>query len=188
MQNGAFHAGHEFHDAVVADVLNEAIDDGVAEFAVSHLAAAESKAGLDLVAIDEEADSLVLLGLVVVLVDSDGELDLFDDDNFLLFACGALALFLLVEVAAVVLNAADGGNGVGRDLDEIEAAFAGDPESFKGRQDAHLFAVLVDYADFACADTVVDADKRLCRTFVECDGAPPKVVVALCGGCWSSGK
>ena len=80
----------------------------------------------------------------------------------MLFAGGAIALFLLVKEAAVVLNAADGRDGVGRDLDEIESAFAGDSEGFKGCQDAHLFAVLVDYANFACADTVVDADKRFC--------------------------
>jgi hypothetical protein len=43
---------------------------------------------------------------------------------------------------------------------------------------AELFAVFVDYADFARANPVVDADKRLCRTFVECDGAPPKVAGA----------
>jgi hypothetical protein len=193
VEDGSFHAGHELNNAVVADVLNEAVDDGVAELAVGHLAATEAEAGLDLVAIDQEPDGLVLFGLVVVLVDGDGELDLFDDDNLLLFAGGALTLFLLVEVAAVVLDAADGRNGVGRDLDQIEPAFAGDAESFKRGQDAHLFAVLVDYADFACADPVVDADKRLCRTFVECDGAPPKVAGACPRGaprlpqaCWRS--
>jgi hypothetical protein len=41
-----------------------------------------------------------------------------------------------------------------------------------------LLAVFVDYADFARAYLIVDANKGLCRTFVECDGAPPKVVPA----------
>jgi len=38
-----------------------------------------------------------------------------------------------------------------------------------------LLAVFVNYADFARTNPIVDADKGLCRTFVECDGAPPKV-------------
>jgi hypothetical protein len=38
-----------------------------------------------------------------------------------------------------------------------------------------LLAVFVDDANFARANPVVDADKGLCRTFVEYDGAPPKV-------------
>jgi len=36
-----------------------------------------------------------------------------------------------------------------------------------------LFAVFVDDADFAGANSIVDADKGLGRTFIECDGAPP---------------
>ena len=174
MENGAFHARHEFDDTVVANVLDEPVDDGVAELAVGHLAAAESQAGLDLVAVNEEAHGLVFLGLVVVLIHGDGELDLFDDNDLLLFAGSAFALFLLVEKTAVVLDAANGRDGGGRYFDQIQAAFAGDLESLKGRQNAELLAVLVDYTDFARANPVVDADKGLCCTFIEYDGAPPK--------------
>ncbi len=95
---------------------------------------------------------------------------------------GALALFLLVEEAAVILDAADRRNRVGRNFDQIEAALAGDLQRLKGRQNAHLFAVFVDDADFARANPVVDADKGLCRTFVECDGTPPKVSAARLRG------
>ena len=93
------------------------------------------------------------------------------------FFLAARSLFVLfVKEAAVVLNAADGRNRVGRDLDQVQATLAGDLQGLKGRQNAHLFAVFVDDADFARANPVVDADKGLCRTFVECDGAPPKVI------------
>ena len=127
-------------------------------------------------------DRLILLGLVVVLVHGHGELDLLDRDDLLLLLGGAFALFLLVEEAAVVLDAADRGNRVGRNLDQVEAALAGDLQRLKGRQDAQLFAVFVDDADFARANLLVDADKGLCRTFVECDGAPPKVAAARLRG------
>ncbi len=42
VQCGAFHARHEFDDAVVADVEDQAIDDLIAEVAVRHLAALEA--------------------------------------------------------------------------------------------------------------------------------------------------
>ena len=52
---------------------------------MSHLAATEAQAGFHLVATEQEFDGLILLGLVVVFVDGDGELDFLDDDDFLLF-------------------------------------------------------------------------------------------------------
>ena len=159
VQDRAFHARHELDDSRITDVLNKAVDDVVTELAVGHLAAAEAEAGFHLVAIGEEADGLILLGLVVVLVHGHGELDFLDGDNFLLLSGGTLALFLLVEIAAIVLNAADGRDGSGRNFDQVKAAFAGNLQRLKGRQDAELFAVFVNHANFACANAVVDSDK-----------------------------
>ena len=96
MQDGAFHAGHELDYRDIADVLDEAVDDVVAEVAMGHLASAEAEAGLDLVAALQEFNRLVLLGLVVMVVHGHGELDLLNDDDLLLFARGAFGLFLLV--------------------------------------------------------------------------------------------
>ena len=166
MKRGAFHAGHEFDQAGIADVENEAVDDFVAEVAMGHLAALEAQGGFDLVAVAEEADRLVLFGLVVVLVDGDGELDLFDGDDFLFLAGGALAFVLFVEEFAVVLDLADRGNGVGGDLYEVKGTFAGHLQGIKGGHDAKLFAVFVDDADFSGADTFVGADKGLRGAFI----------------------
>ena len=178
MQRGAFHAGHELYRAGLADIHDEAIDDLVAEVAMCHLAALEAQAGLDLVAFAEETHGLVLLGLVVVLVDGDRELDFLDDDDLLLLTCGAVTLIFLVEVLAVVLDLADGRDGVRRDLDEIERLFASHLQGFKGSHDAKLFAVFVDHADFACTDTFVGADKGLSGAFVErWDRMPPRRVL-----------
>lgn len=113
MEDCSFHAGHEFDDSNVAYVLNEPVDDVIPELAMRHLASTEAQAGLHLVAIIQEADCLVLLGLVVMLIHCDGELDFLDHDDFLLFTGSALAFFLFVEIASVVLNAADGRNSVG---------------------------------------------------------------------------
>lgn len=178
MQDSAFHAWHEFNHTRISNVLNEAVDDFVSELAVCHLAAAEPQARLNLVAFIEETDCLVLFGLVVVLIDGDGEFDLFNGDDLLFLASSAITLFFFVQVSSVVLNAADRGNGIGRHFDEIEAALAGNFQGFKGCQDAKLFAIFVDDANLSRANTVIDADKGLGRTFVECDGTPPRFPAA----------
>jgi len=174
VKNGAFHAWHELDHGDLADILDEAINDVVAKVAVRHLTSAETEAGFDLVAALQELDCLILLGLVVVVVDGHGEFDFLDDDDLLLFARGAFGLVLLVEKAAVVLDATDGWDGGRRDFDQVESTFAGNLQRFKWREDAELFAVLVDYADFAGANAIVDADKRLSRAFIECDGTSSK--------------
>jgi hypothetical protein len=113
-----------------------------------------------------------------VIVHGDGELALLDRDDLLLFLGSAVALFLLVEEAPIVLNAADRGNRVGRDLDQIKAALSGYPQRLKRRKNPKLFTVFVDDTDLARTNLLVDADKGLGRTFIECDGAPPKVASA----------
>ena len=167
MQRRAFHARHKLDIACLTNVHDEAIDDLIAEVAVRHLAAFEPQGSLHVVTFTEEADGLVLLGLVVVLVDGDGELDFLDGDDLLLFAGGAVALVLLVEELSVVLDFADGRVRVGRDLNQVQGALAGDLESVEGRNDAKLFAVFVNDADFAGTDTVVGADEGLLRAFIE---------------------
>ena len=62
---------------------------------------------------------MVLLGLEVMLVHVDAELDLFELDVLLRLLRGFVLLALLVEELAVVLYAADGWLRGGRDLDEI---------------------------------------------------------------------
>jgi hypothetical protein len=41
--------------------------------------------------------------------------------------------------------------------------------------DAELFALVVNDANLAGADSIVGADERLCRTFIESYGDPPKM-------------
>src|SRR6187402_398570 len=155
----AFHAGHKLHNSGVADVHDEAVDDLVAQVAMRHLASAEAQGGLHLVAVAEETDSHVFLRLVVMLVHSDREFDFLDDDDLLLLACSAVALIFFVEILAVVLDATDGGNGIGGDLDEVQPTFAGDLQSVERGHDAHLFAVFVDDANFSRADLFVGTDE-----------------------------
>lgn len=173
MQRIPFHPGHKLHHTVLTNVLDQPVDDGVAELAVGHLTSLKTERGLHLIAFLQEADRLVAAGLVIVVVDGDGEFDFLDGDHLLPFAGGAVALFFLVEEFAVVLYAADGRNGSGRDFHQVETAFTSDLQRFKRGKDAELLALLVDDADFAGADALVDADKLFRRTFID--------------GCFSSG-
>ena len=56
-----------------------------------HLEAFEPETRLDLVAFAEEANSLVILGLVVVFVNRDRELHFLDDNDLLLRADCSIA-------------------------------------------------------------------------------------------------
>jgi len=178
VEDGAFHARHEFDNASAADVQDQAVNDLVAKLAVGHLAATEAQAGLDLVALGEEADRLILFGLVIMLVDCYRKLDFFDDNDLLALPRGTFALILLVEKAAVILNSADWWHRSRRDFNEVEASLARDFERFKGLEDSKLFAIFVDDADFARANPIIDADEGLSSTFIECDGTPPKACLA----------
>ena len=106
-------------------------------------------------------------------VNRDRELDLFDKDDLLLLLGRAVALFLLVEKASVILNATNGRNSVRRDFDEIESVLAGNLQGIKNCQNAELFTVFVNDANFTRANAVVDANKCFSGTFIECDGSPP---------------
>ena len=83
--------------AELLDLGQEAVEDGPAELHVRHLASAEADRRLDLVAVLQEADDVVLLEIEVVLVDAGAELHLLDDDHLLLLLGLALLLLLLEE-------------------------------------------------------------------------------------------
>lgn len=173
MKGIALHPRHKLDHTIVANVLDQPVDDRVSQLAVSHLAPLEPQRGLYLVAVLQEPDRLVATGLVVVVVDGNREFDFLDGDRLLPLARGALALLFLVEELAVVLDAAYGRHRSRRDFDQVETSFAGNLESFKGGEDAELLAFFVDDADFAGADALIDADKLFRRTFID--------------GCFSSG-
>lgn len=166
MEHSAFHAGHKFYDADFAYILNDAVDDLIAEIAVCHLASAEAERGLHLVAFFQEADGLVLLCLVVVFVYRDGELDFLDRDDLLLLTRCAIALVFLIQILAVILNAADRRYCVGGDLYEVQTAFAGDFESIERGHNTKLLAVLIDHANLACTNLFIGADRIFDRALI----------------------
>ena len=167
MQGSALHTGHELDDAGVTHVLDKPVDDRVSQLTVSHLPTFEAERCLHFVAFTQKTNCLIFLGLVIMLIHSHGKFHFLDHDDFLLLARGSIALVLLVKELAVVLNAADGWLGGGRNFYQVKATLAGYFQGFEGRQNSELFTVLVDDADFTRANSVVNADKRLGRTLID---------------------
>src|SRR5882672_15697 len=116
----SFHARGKFHQGLVTEFADEAVEDVASQVAVRHLASLEAQTGLDLVAFVEEADGVVLLGLEIVLVHVDAELDLFERDVLLRLLGSFVLLALLVEEFSVILNTADRRDRSGRNLHQVE--------------------------------------------------------------------
>src|ERR1700728_2202552 len=97
VQRGALHPRHELDDAGITHVLNKPVNDGVTQLTMCHLPAFKTQRGLYLVAFSQEPNRLVLLGLVVMLIDSHRKLHFLDHDDFLLLARGAIAFVLFIK-------------------------------------------------------------------------------------------
>ena len=143
-------------DAVLGELIGEAVEERDAALGVRHLAPAEHDRDLDLVLVAQEALDVALLGVVVVLRDLRAELDLADRDLLLMLARLLLLLRLLVLVLGVVEHAADRGLGLGRDLDQVEIAFLRVAQRVVDLHHAELLAVLVDQTNLGHANALVD--------------------------------
>ena len=128
-----------------------------AKLLVGHLAAAELKLHLQLVALVEELLGVANFRHVIVTVDVDPEFDLFDFAGM-----GFLVLFLLgqlVTVFAEVDDAADRRVGIGCHLDQIEPQFLRPAQRIGQFQHPELLVGrAVDDANLAGADAMVDPD------------------------------
>jgi hypothetical protein len=163
----AFHARHELDYAIVANILNQTIDDCVAKLAVRHLTALEAQRRLHLVAVLQKAYRLVFARDVIVIIDGHREFNFLNGDDFLTLTRSAIRLFLFIQELSVVLNATNGRNGSRRDFHEVEAAFAGDLQGFEGWEDAELLAFFVNDANFAGANSLIDTDKLFRGTLID---------------------
>jgi len=166
MQRISFLAGTEFYDAVRFYVFDEALQDLAAEAGSRHFSSAEENGRLHFVAFIEKTKHMILLGLVIVVVHIDAELDLFYGDRFLVLLGFALFFLLLVEILPVVHDAAHGRLRGGRNLNQVQILFAGFFDGFERRHDAKLLSFVVNHADFARPDTIVGADKTLIDTIL----------------------
>src|SRR5882762_908759 len=148
------------HDAEIADVLGESLQQPEAQLRSGLLPAPEHDRHLDLVSVLEEAPDMALLRLVVMGVDLRAELLLLDDGELLVAAGLAGLLRALVLELAVVHELADRRPCLSGDLDQVKVSFPRQSQGVFDAHDADLLAVGSDEPDLGYADAVVDA--RLC--------------------------
>jgi hypothetical protein len=94
--------------------------------------------------------------LQIVFAGFGSHLDLFYLEGALLFF-GLLQFFgQLVLVTAVIHNLADGRDGIGRNLHQVEAEAHSRLQCLGGRNDTNLVAVGIDQADLPRSDIPID--------------------------------
>src|SRR6202041_538466 len=156
----------ELHYALRFHVLNQPLQNLPPQPGPRHFTAAEKYRGLYFVALIQEAKHVVLLGLVIVVVHIDAELDLFYGDRLLVLLGFALFFLLLVEILPVVHDAAHGRLRGGRNLNQVQILFAGFFDGFERRHDAKLLPFVINHADFARPDAIIGADKTFIDTIL----------------------
>src|SRR5581483_2120537 len=119
MQRVSFLPRAKLHDTVVPDVFYQPLQYLASQTLPCHLSTAEKNRGLDLISLVEEAEHVVLLRVVIVVVYINTKLDLFYGDGLLVLLRLALFLLLLIKIFAVIHDAANGRLSGGRNLDQV---------------------------------------------------------------------
>src|SRR5712692_617072 len=175
----AFHSGHGFDLALVANFHEQAVHLGAADFLVRHFAPAMENHRAHFVALAEKADNLVFANLIIVLRGGGPKLDFLE-----LRGAAALALLVglfieLVKVFAVVGNLANRRNGGGRDFHQIESPLARQLHGFKRLHDAKLAAIFINHPDLARPNPLVYADPVTLPEVPFSDKSPLKELFCL---------
>ncbi len=155
-----FHLGHVLDLAQFLDVVRHAVQQIASKFLVGHFAPAETQSDLYLVAILKKLEDIAHFDIVVICVRVRAELDLFDFNDFLLFARFAFAFLLFVFVFAEVHDLTDRRAGVGRNFNEVQPRVVGHVQRPVRADNADILSICADQADLVGTDAVVYARAR----------------------------
>ena len=126
--------------------VGKTLHDIIAVLGMSHLTSSKTDGNLDLIAVRQELFRVLELGVKVMSIDIQGELNLLDLDGMLVFSRLFFTLRLFKAILAVVHDLADRRLRLGSYLDEVEILFVRDMLGVGSRHDAELSAVRSDYA------------------------------------------
>ena len=157
----SFHARPELYNSFVAHFFHQPVKNFPAKVLVGHFASAEAQAGFYFVALSQEAEYMISLGDVIMLVHVHAELNFLQDDLLLVLLGRAFLFFILVEELAVIHDAAHWRHRVGRNLYQVKVLFPGPFGSIEGSHDAQLVAIGINHANLPRADAVIHANKAL---------------------------
>ena len=164
VESVAFLPWPEFYNSAFANIFNQALKNSAPQSGTRHLTPTEKDRSLDLVAFIQEAQYVVLLGFVIVIVHVDAELHFLHRDCLLVLLGLALFLLLLVQKFPIIHDAANRRLRCWGNLYQVKVLFAGHFEGFKRGHDTNLLAFITNHANFAGANTIICADKSLIDT------------------------
>ena len=160
-QNGhrpSFHPRVLVHRTDRLKLCDDLLEQLATDLLVQHLTASEEDSDLDLVAIFEEA--LRLTGLRVQIMVTDFRIDPhFLEDRALRFLArlSFLAALFIAE-PPIIHEPADGRDGVGLNLDEIQALLARSLQGVPRLDNPKLRSVLINQTNLADTYTLVDSN------------------------------
>src|SRR5262249_34528672 len=157
----SFHARPELPDALVANLRHQALQPLASPILMGHFASAEAQTGLYLVTFGQEAQHMVALGDVIMLIHVDAELNFLQDNLFLVLLRCPFLFFLFIQEFPVIHDAADWRNGGRRNLYQVKILFAGLSGCILRRHDAELLTIRANYAYLPRADALVHANITL---------------------------
>ena len=111
---------------------------------------------LDLVALLQESDDVILLEFVIVIIRVGSKLHFLDRDVFLVLLGLVKLLVHLVKVFAIIHDPANRGLCSWRYLDQVQAPLLGNFQCLLRGHDSELLVLVVNDADLARSDSPVD--------------------------------
>ncbi len=157
MHRPALHQWRSLDDTVILDPLREALEERPAELRMGHLASAELDRDLESIAVLQELDRPMDLGVEVADPDLRAKANLLELDRSRAPLRFLVPFGQLVLVLTIVEEADDGRGGHGSDLDEVETAILRHGECLGCGHDTQLVPVLIDDPNIRYPDHLVDA-------------------------------
>lgn len=121
-----------------------------------HFTAAEADGDLDPVALAKEFDGIAHFHIEIVDINAGRHADFLDFHHMLVFAGLFFPLGLLKAIFSIVHQLADGRDGIGGDLDQIQALLVSHVQRFLGGHDAQLFPFSRNQPDLLVTDVFID--------------------------------
>ena len=149
------------HDCNGRHIDGHAIEQFAPESRIRDLASAKHDRDFDFSTVHQQAFGHAGFGFIVVRLDLGTKFDFLQLPIFLLLTRIFVFLLLLVLQPSVITDLTNRWLSGRRNLDEVETRGSGARERVLGLQNPELLAVLVDDANLADADLVVDT-KRSC--------------------------
>jgi hypothetical protein len=156
----AIELGFEVGLPIRRDLGDKFFNDIKTDFRVGHFAATEFEGDFDFHVFAQEINGMHELDAQVMGINARAELDFLDGGGVLVFARFFFLLGQFVAELADLHQAAHGRVGRGRNFHEVNAMLAGDHEGIVQEEDAEIFVVSINDADFAGADFAVDPEVR----------------------------